>query len=235
MKKFASAPVRIPVKLVNGKWEYLYGSDLPLKDGAVGELLVEKTAISDERFVDMFQERTEHKILESGTPLLVALSLPPDGNLVDYSLYDYLVPPNSVAWSGSFYDVLRSRTPHIAFVEVRVDGPTMWMRQNGYDDGVWLVVQGMQTKAVLTSPIIVPRPVSEEPLDSLNQAFTRISEKYETWRKSHTGNIYERVFFQRPDGKWYPLDVLRDEAIATHKLQVERKLATHRPSEQISV
>ncbi|MBC8751519.1 MULTISPECIES: hypothetical protein [Paraburkholderia] len=67
---------------------------------------------------------------------------------------------------------------------------------------------------IVTSQILVPLIVSEEPLDSLNHAFTRLSEKFEPWRKSHTGNVYDRVLYQEKSGRWYPLNVLRDAAIA---------------------
>lgn len=217
MKKFSSAPIRIPVRLANGKWECVYGAEVPLRDGAVGELLIEKSAISDERFFDSLQ-RIEHKILGRWTTLLVALSLPPHAEL-DARLLRYLVAPGSVKWSGDYYDVLRSRSPHIAFVEVQVGEPTAWQAERAryQDGGVWLVVEGMQPKGIITSQILIPPVVSEEPLNSLNHAFTRLSEMYEPWRKSHTGNIYERVFYQEADGRWYPLNILRDAALARHR------------------
>ena len=60
----------------------------------------------------------------------------------------------------------------------------------------------------------VPQPVSVQPLESLNHAFTKLSELYEPWRQSHTGNVYTRVLFQETNGKWYPLEVLRKAATA---------------------
>jgi hypothetical protein len=92
--------------------------------------------------------------------------------------------------------------------------------------GLWLYLQGSQPKGVVSSSIYVPSPVSEEPLDSLNHAFTKLSESYEPWRKSHTGNIYQRVLYQEKNGKWYPLSVVREAAIAKDEHQMVRELWT---------
>jgi hypothetical protein len=36
---------------------------------------------------------------------------------------------------------------------------------------------------------------------------------FEPWRKAHTGNIYERVFYEKSNGNWGPLHELRDRAM----------------------
>ena len=37
-----------------------------------------------------------------------------------------------------------------------------------------------------------------------------LSEQHETHRISHTGNAYERVFYEESSGEWFPLAQLRD-------------------------
>lgn len=49
--------------------------------------------------------------------------------------------------------------------------------------------------------------------NSLNEAYTRISEAFEPSRRSHTGNIFNCVFFERGNCL-YPLRELRDELVA---------------------
>ncbi|MBC8752821.1 MULTISPECIES: hypothetical protein [Paraburkholderia] len=148
MKKYSPTPIRIPVKLVEGRWEFLYGGEVPLRDGTVGELLISKSAISDKQFFDSLQQRTEHKILEPGTSLLVALTILPSLRL-DADLLDCLVSPNKVALSLEYFDVMRS--PHTAFVEVKVGGPTLLQERKAVYEkgGVWLAVQGMQPKGIV--------------------------------------------------------------------------------------
>ena len=60
---------------------------------------------------------------------------------------------------------------------------------------------------------LLDRGEQPEELDaaiSLNHAFTRLSEQYERHRISHTGNVYERMFYEEANGAWYPLAGLRD-------------------------
>ena len=117
---------------------------------------------------------------------------------------------------------LDSLSIHTRFVKVYIGNPTSsQIKKLSIDTGgVWLQLQGTQPKSITTSSIIVNPNISSLPLESLNQAFTRLSEIYEPWRKSHTGNIYNRVFYQEKNGQWYPLSVLRNAAIAKdeHKL-----------------
>lgn len=45
---------------------------------------------------------------------------------------------------------------------------------------------------------------------SINHAFTKISEKFETSRLSHTGNVFERVFYHDTErSAWVPLGGFR--------------------------
>jgi hypothetical protein len=78
----------------------------------------------------------------------------------------------------------------------------------------------MEPSAIESGMVILPATLDLETVDSLNYAFTRLSEVFEPWRKAHTGSIYERVFYLEHDGFWYPLKDLRDRALAT----AERKL-----------
>ena len=78
----------------------------------------------------------------------------------------------------------------------------------------------MEPRAIASGTVTLPAAPGLEPVDSLNYAFTRLSEVFEPWRKAHTGSIYERVFYLEQDGCWYPLKDLRDRALAT----AERKL-----------
>jgi hypothetical protein len=49
---------------------------------------------------------------------------------------------------------------------------------------------------------------------SLNHAFTVLSERYETNRLSHTGNVFERVFyFDSAAGRWRVLGELRAQVV----------------------
>jgi hypothetical protein len=56
----------------------------------------------------------------------------------------------------------------------------------------------------------MPEEVSPRNAVSLNHALTLLSQHYEKHRISHTGNAYERVFYQEENKKWYPIAHLRE-------------------------
>jgi hypothetical protein len=70
-------------------------------------------------------------------------------------------------------------------------------------------------------PELTPRP--EKPAASLNHAFTLASSKYETKRRQHTANVFNRAW-AHVNGGWQRLDKLRTDAIET-RLSNTRKAA----------
>ncbi len=217
-------PVRVPVILVDGQWEFFYGGKVPVREGAFGELHVDKGSIVDNEFLSSLKRKNAYKILGAGTELLVALTVKSEPKLKD-ELNDNLLPPNShgTVLSGHYY--LSRLSQDTQFVKIRIAGPTD--RQKNHDPGetggVWLQLEGFQAKGLTSSMVNVPPEVSKAPADSLNHAFTLLSEKYEPWRKSHTGNIYARIFYQETNQRWYPLDVLRNAAMAEDEHQFVRE------------
>lgn len=220
---FKIEPIRIPVKLVDGQWEFFYGGPLPIRDGAVGDLVVDKYTITDKEFLARLKMNVEHKILGVGTELRVALTIKPDPS-VDAKLKEYLIPMNAKELGDNFFHT--SRSPDTQFVNVCIGKPTSRQEKINPAEtgGVWLQLQGTQPKGISTSRVVVPVEVSKEPLESLNHAFTRLSEVYEPWRKSHTGNIYDRVLYKECNGRWYPLNILRNAAIAKDEHELIRKM-----------
>lgn len=217
------SPIRIPVKLVNGQWEFFYGGALPIQDGAIADLVIEKSDIKDDLvgkvFSDYLTRKSEYKILEEDTSLLIALTIDKNSQWNESSKDFFKVMPNQLGLD--YYDTTRS--PQTKFVKVTIGKPTS--RQLGKhpllnEGGLWLCLQGTQPKGVITSSILAPTLGGNQQCDSLNHAFTRLSEKYEPWRKSHTGNIYDRVLYQDKNGEWNPLSVLRNAAIAKDELKL---------------
>ncbi|MDZ4799921.1 MAG: hypothetical protein SGI92_17325 [Bryobacteraceae bacterium] len=64
--------------------------------------------------------------------------------------------------------------------------------------------------------------------DSLNQIYTRLSEKFETERTTHTANVFDRAWLKNKD-KWVKLSVARDaifgstEPVAPYVSRKQRK------------
>jgi hypothetical protein len=216
---FPKSAIQIPIKLVDGQWEFFYGGKLPIKNGAIGNLSIDKHNITDKTFIAMLTQKYVHKILDEGVELLVALTIKTP---FEKPLSNYMIPFNEhkEMLSSEFYHSIRSSQTR--FVKVTISAPIKPQTSLLPDDtgGVWLYLQGHKPKGIVTSSVKVPDEVSKEPLDSLNYAFTRLSEVYEPWRKSHTGNIYERFLYKEKNNIWYPLDVLRNAEIAKEEHQL---------------
>lgn len=101
------------------------------------------------------------------------------------------------------------------FVEVHLAGPNDKQARQ-FDTsrgGPWLITEGIEGVGLASTTVKLPPEVPVDPVASLNHAYTKLSEAFETWRISHTGNIYKRVLHRERNEKWYPLDVLRNGAL----------------------
>lgn len=210
--------IRIPVRLVDGQWEFFYGGKVPVKDRAVGELAVSRGAISDRAFLAGLVAPTEHRLLDENAELLIALSIRSEEG--DFQgLRRYLESTPAVELAHEFFASTRSAINR--FVRVTV-GPPMSPDRSGSQGGVVLCLEGLRPKRIKVSSVVLPFSVSSsasggrgrQTFASLNHALTALSELFEPWRISHTGSIYTRVLFQGGDGLWYPLDRLRRVAEA---------------------
>ena len=112
------------------------------------------------------------------------------------------------------------------FVEVEIAPPTKRQQLDlgTLDGGLWLLLSGTRTEAIRSNAIILPSDIADKPAQSLNHALTILSEVYERWRISHTGNIYERVFYRTTDDRWFPLGVLREAARGEHEELIAGRL-----------
>jgi len=215
MAFFPQVPLRIPVKLVDGKWEFFYGGAVPVRNGAIGDLILEKDDITNAAFLSLLNKRSVHKILDEGTELLVALTVHNESSPAPEFLKLLKTGKDLEGKLGADY-FHTPRPGKTRFASIWVGPPTDRQKKKEPKEsgGVWLELAGTQPKGVSSSQILVSKLVSEEPLQSLNHAFTRLSEVYEPWRLSHTGSIYQRILYLEKNQKWYPLSVLRNASAA---------------------
>ena len=200
--------IRVPVKLVDGGWELLYGGPVKVKEGAVGELHLDHMYFTDKKFLKALTNKRQVTVLAAGTELRVALTVKQG---LDATLWPYLLP--------------RDATPHrhtakisvdTRFVSIDLAGPTLAQQKKKVEHGgLFLMLEGMEPRSIESGMVNLPAAPGLEPVDSLNYAFTRLSEVFEPWRKAHTGSIYERIFYLERDEHWYPLKDLRDRALAS--------------------
>lgn len=221
-----TAKVTLPVKRVSGRWEFFYGGDLPVKDGTMGELTISVDQISDERFRLKVTQELTIKILDQGTPLLVALS--------DRSSNRAQIGP----WPNPRPLKLPVGTTRLERVHLgpprkkpQPAAPTADADAEPEGGGLFLKLKGLERCELQGSTVLMPEGVAG-PATSLNHALTLLSQAYEKHRISNTGNVYTRVFYEDSDHRWYPLADLRSgvQAVGERKLladlwsDVERQL-----------
>lgn len=222
MSKLPEDRVRVPVKLVDGRWEFFYGGVVPIAEGTVGELVVDKRQVTDANFLGRLKKKTSYKIMDQGTQLMVALNIK-DKPTIDSELLKHLttIPINHVSTESKFTRFgVRDNTQ---FVAITVGSSAKKTAETNVEGGIWLELEGMEPQGVSVSSLILPEGISDQRVDSLNYAFTLLSETYEPWRRSHTGSIYERIFYKEESEVWYPLNVLRNAAIASEEQNLIRK------------
>jgi hypothetical protein len=213
----SSKTIRVPVALVEGRWEFLYGGDVKVKEGTSGELHLDQAHFTDKKFLKALTTKRRVTILKTGTELRVALTIKPD---LDSKLCGLLLPRDATRHTHSSQLSVDTR-----FVPVHLGGATDAQRKKKVEQGgLFLLLEGMEPRSIESGMVRLPAAPALEPVDSLNYAFTRLSEVFEPWRKAHTGSIYERVFYLEHDGCWYPLKDLRDRALATAERQLIAEL-----------
>jgi hypothetical protein len=224
-----TAKVTVPVKRVGARWEFFYGGDVPVKEGTLGELSVSADQIADDRFRQRVSQELTVKILEEGQALLVALS-DRSNNGGRIGTWPDIYPQEVPAGTTRFERItLGPPKPKACDKHKDVQPELDGMAETG---GLWLKLKGLERSELAASTVVMPKGFKPEVALSLNHAVTLLSQEFEKHRISNTGNVYTRVFYCEPSGKWYPLNDLRQgvQAAGERKLlselwaEVERKL-----------
>jgi hypothetical protein len=217
--------LRIPVRSVDRVWEFSLGGQVPVREATEAELVVDRKSISDPEFLELMERKARHKVLEEGTHLLVSLSVrheSPPAEKLKPLLKRYDEFHGSIA-----AEFLNTWSPRgLSFVEVKLAGPDQKQARRFDTDrgGLWLLTKGIEAVGLASTTIKLPEGISADPVVSLNHAYTKLSEVFETWRISHTGNIYTSVLYQERNGKWYPLDLLRNKALDKQEQEIAKEL-----------
>lgn len=203
----------------------LNGGQVPVEDGAEAELRVAISQIEDETFTERMTVRGVIPILAKGTDLRVLLSIK-DVRSIPEENRKHLTKVHEVIQEVGFVNDRNRYTAEACFLSVKLGEPTdrQMSSENLPDGGLWLIFEGSTPLEIRSSRIIIPQPITTQEAISLNHAFTILSEIYEPWRKSHTGSIYDRFFYQEKNLKWYPLGLLRDARKADQEQKVAQDL-----------
>lgn len=175
--------VTLPVRIVEGLPQPFYGPTWP----RLKDGYIANLVLPVDAFVDPSDETLMTAPL--GTELLAA------GTTLLAAVSDQAVGEGFITLGEQFVSPL----PHSRFLPFTLLEP--------------LRIQLRGTKKARLEPCRCEVPSLKKAFDSVNETYTRISEHHEPYRRSHTGNVFEKVLYLRETREqrelWYPLDDLR--------------------------
>jgi hypothetical protein len=217
--------LRIPVRYVDKQWECQYGGIVPVAPDTAAELIIASKSITDKAFLGRMKAKSNIKVLNQGVGLLAYLATKEQSSLTA-DQKKHLIP-----WQSRVHEIATEyidnwNTGGLSLLEVSIGDPTDQQAQKFHTrrGGLWLLTEGPKAVGLQSTRIRLPEVVSKDPVNSLNHAFTKLSETYEPWRISHTGNVYQRFLYKEKDGRWYPLELLRDAALAKKEQEIAYQL-----------
>ena len=210
--------VRIPVRFVDGAWVTESGRRLTASDGTVADFVVRQDAMSELWPKRVVHEHEYVQFLEQGGALRIALRVRQPDELRG-ALLKHLVPFGDMFGQVEWGSVKGWHSTEARFFEIKLGEPTEGQLDvfPDFSGGLMVGVRGWRIEDIAPSLFELPEAVSERQPLSLNHAYTLLSEIYEIHRASHTGSIYQTVFYRGEGGRWYPLDLLREIGIALSK------------------
>lgn len=184
-----SKMVRIPIIIKNGKIEFFFNGPLPeLEEGAIGELVIEKGFFKDQKLADMLVETRKVPVLKKDT--ILAVLLKPER---DYESFDHFL----------FYDwdIRYRRLGSLdrgCFIKIKLD------------ETLYLELRGTKLPLLCKAKCHSIEKISVC-AESLNEMYTLLSQKHEGYRRSHSGNVFRKIFYRfDEDKRLHPLGELRE-------------------------
>lgn len=205
--------LRLSVRFVDGVMESQFGGTIDLVDDAKAELVVNESDLADKALLASLRAKQTINILSEGTTLVAILSnRHPEkvSEALDEAATHEVFSESDLGTWFEWNAHLCTKRRYVEMVLGPKD-PNQGSLREFASGGLWLQIKGGRGVGILSSQVLLPDAVSKEPALSLNHAYTLLSEAYEPWRTSHTGNIYEQVLYQETNGKWYPLEFLREK------------------------
>jgi len=176
--------IRLPVIVINGDIKYYYGGDLPkLEEGVIGDLIIPSKGVTNEELHLKLHSEETIQILQKDHKLLVLVRLD--------DIPETEVVPRQIITNDIYLPI------NYNFVEVILLEPLK------------LLLRATKKASLKETKCLIP--VMDQEVQSLNTAYTKISEKYEPKRRSHTGNVFEKcLYYSNSTKKWETLDRLRN-------------------------
>ncbi len=187
--------VIVPIRIQDGKLIPFYGENMPVfEDTRYAELHLPASAFQNDHEKDLYSYQKSVCLLNKGAELWAAFSVNRG---------------NNQAGDGFPIDNAFDQIPPLP--------KSVWVSFTLQED-LYLLMRGTKTPQLAPCQCTtIPNKVLEIPLEapSLNSLLTKISEKVETGRLSHSGNVFTQIFYQStPDERFVSLDSFRSHEYA---------------------
>lgn len=184
----SGSQVTIPARVgPDGTLHFYYGGPMPrLKPGAIVDVVADEYALESSLHLGLLKQGETCEMFPAGTSLLVCIGdFKPYGNVEGLPVDSMLPVPMELRASEKVGSLVLA-------VELILQNPLLLGVHAG--------------KPETLRPCHCSIPALGRMATSVNQAYTLISEEYEPWRMSHTGNVFEKVYFLHGEtSKWLPL------------------------------
>ncbi|MDZ4309598.1 MAG: hypothetical protein U1A24_03425 [Cypionkella sp.] len=201
---------RIPAWFHDGRWVTDDGTPLTVKPGTMATFEISQSGHKTLGWGKPRPVPVNAQFLPVGARLRIALSISAPDDLTE-KLSGHLVP--SPEMRGKVVWDLTSRTRiDSQFFEVTLADPPPPKPKKRHKDsegGLSVAEDSSRKVKITTGPFVLPEGVLAEVPFSLNHLLTLLSEVYEIQRAAHTGSIFNQVFYEECDRKWYSLEFLR--------------------------
>jgi hypothetical protein len=191
--------VKIPVKIVKGQVQFFYAGSLSEFVGdSIGDLVIPAHAIKNK---EKLKALTSEKLVAAqpaDTRLLVSLRLPTPRS-PDKRKQEYLNHVSKTCGIPQFH----GREVFADFIIREL-----------------LMIHLRGTKDATLDPCRCEIGFLDRDARSVNHVYTLLSTEFETQRISHTGNVFQKVYYRDEAGSWVPLDELRRKLEARQESEV---------------
>lgn len=182
--------VVIPVVWKEGKWEPSYGGEMPeIREGTTADLTLSAGALKDENEIKRLSFEKVVEILPAGSLLWARMSRA------------HYRGERKKGVPKGFHSRREERLEEAVLVPFFLDEPLK------------LLLRGTKPAQLTPCKCYAEDLPSESELLSVNQAYTRLSERFETTRRSHSGNVFTKVCFTDEENYILPLDFLRKKEL----------------------
>jgi len=183
--------VLIPIRILKGEPHFLYGGELPkLAEGTIGDLIVPRYSVIDKQKLSLLELEETKVFIPKPATLMVQVS-PKDKDAQKPGIMKLPLYPYK---NGLFVKIVLEEDLNINLRSTK--------------------------KGELQDCLCSIPSMPEAETKSINHSYSIISQHYETHRRSHSGNVFDKVFFWNDRKLLKPLKELRNNFEAEYEQEL---------------